>query len=110
LNSAKSNPIRRSLQKNFPTWFENPILISFNIFQMVRSERPTSGVPKAPGAPRVFHQMGCIFQCSSTLCNQICGKTWEDPLLNLESYFSQSPSSSRVRVSLNKTGVASDWP
>ena len=27
-----------------------------------------------------------------------------------ESYFPQSPSSSRVRVSLKKTGVASDWP
>ena len=34
---------------------------------------PTSGVPKAPGAPSAFHQMGCIFQYSSTLCNQICG-------------------------------------
>ena len=50
-----------------------------------------------------FDQLGnneikCIFFCNTSV---------QPPV---ESYFSQSPSSSRARVSLKKNGVASDYP
>ena len=76
---------------------------------MVRSEHQLR-VCQRPLVPQVLSiKWVAFFNIHQPYATKFVGmKTWEDPLLNLESYFSQSPSSSRVRVSLKKTGVASD--